>query len=147
MESGSVVEIYLFPSRWEPATVVEEAVAVAGAGLEGDRPRSEPRAIPLLSREVWQETTAELGADLAPQKRRANLLVTGLDLSQVVGCRLAVGDAELQVRGETTPCMNMEKVQPGLLQALVSYMRGGVFATVFRGGRIRTGDSITVWGE
>ena len=147
MANGSVIEIYLYPDKGGPATVVEAATVAAAGGLEGDRQRSGRRAITLLSREVWDETTVELGVDLPPQTRRANLLVSGLDLRLLIGKRASLGEVEIQIRGETTPCVNMDRAHAGLMQALERDQRGGVFATVFRGGSIRVGDQITVWGS
>ena len=101
----------------------------------------------LLSREAWLETTAEIGEELPPKTRRANLVVTGIDLRELIGRRLSVGEAEMQVRGETTPCFKMNLARAGLMQALVPDQRGGVFATISRSGNIRVGDAIAVWGE
>lgn len=70
--------------------------------MERDQQRSGRRAITLLSREVWDETTAELGVDLPPQTRRA-MLVSGLELGLRIGKRASMGEVEIQIRGETTP--------------------------------------------
>lgn len=141
---GTVEAIFVYPAKRQPGEAREEVIAVSGTGLEGDHTRGGARSVTLLSREAWEETMAELGADLPPEARRANLYVRGLDLAALIGRRLRIGGAELTVAGETTPCELMEAEKPGLLAALGPRMRGGVFGPVERTGSISRGDSITV---
>lgn len=142
--AGTVDAIFVFPVKRQPGEAREQVIAVSGTGLEGDHTRGGARSVTLLAREAWEETMAELGADLPPEARRANLYVRGLDLPALIGRRLRIGAAELTVAGETTPCQLMEDEKPGLLAALEPKMRGGVFGPVETTGSIRCGDSITV---
>ncbi len=146
MSTGRVKQIYLFPERLGPARVVDEVEAVAGRGLEGDQQRGKKRALTLLSQEAWDAAMAELGADLPPVLRRANLLLSGLDLAGLVERHLRIGAAEVWVRGETTPCGVMDQQYEGLQQALKPDMRGGVYGSVVGNGMIRVGDVVVVCG-
>lgn len=144
---GRVEEIFVYPERRRPASARQDAVAVRGVGLEGDHRRSAGRALTLVSREAWAQAMAELGADLPPQTRRANLVVSGIDLAALVGRRLRVGEAELRIGGETAPCALMELQRAGLRSALARHLRGGVFGTVEQTGRICRGDAIALLSE
>ena len=77
--------------------------------------------------------------ELPWQTRRANLLVDALPLHRSTGVRIVLGEAVLEVTGETDPCERMEEAQPGLFQALAPDWRGGVTCKVLANGVIRVG--------
>ena len=83
-----------------------------------------------------------LGADLPPSARRANLMVSGLDLKARAAACSCVGDARLKINGETRPCEQMEEAHPGLEELMRERWGGGVFAEVLDGGEIRVGDGV-----
>ena len=139
---GEVLAIFVFPEQRAPATPLSEVEAVAGQGLAGDHPRNPHRAVTMLSQQSWEEASAPFAGELPPETRRANLLIGG-DLAGTVGRRLRVGEAELLVRGETTPCDRMNEARAGLRKMLSVRMRGGVFGPVVKGGLIRVGDRVT----
>lgn len=143
-DSRQLLEIFVFPERRAPAQAVSEVEAIQDQGLAGDHPRTGKRQVTLLSLETWQETMGELGAALPASARRANLVVTGVDLPGSVGRRLRIGDVVIQVEGETTPCDRMEEQRAGLRDALVPRMRGGVFGRVTTGGQLRAGLPVEV---
>ena len=94
----------------------------------------------LLSREQWTRLTAHLGSP-NPIVRRANLLLSGLDL---VGSRhkvLRIGAVRVRVLGETRPCEDMDEAVPGLRDALSGPWGGGAFGEVLDDGEISVGDT------
>lgn len=121
---------------------VAEATVVAGQGLEGSVDRSRRRQITLLSREAWTQCMLELDGEADPARRRANILVSGLDLAHTRGRVLVIGEVRLAVGGELTPCERMEEVLPGLKAAMRPGWRGGIFAQALEGGVIRVGDLV-----
>lgn len=141
---GEVVSIYVRPAKREPVEARERVVAVAGVGLEGDHKQGGKRQVTLLSREAWQAACAEVGAELDPGVRRANLVVSGVALEQTVGARLRLGEVVVEVLGETDPCDRMEEAHPGLRGALEPDVRGGVFGRIERGGEIAVGEAVEV---
>lgn len=138
---GEVLAIFVFREQRAPATPLSEVEAVPGQGLAGDHPRNPHRAVTLLSQQSWQEAAAPFGGQLRPETRRANLLIAG-DLSGTIGRRLQIGETELLIRGETTPCDRMNEARAGLRKMLSVQMRGGVFGPVVKGGLIRVGDRV-----
>ena len=142
MSTAILEKIYIYPEKDKPGKELEACEVLAESGLTGDRRRSRRRSVTLLSSEVWADTIAGLGIDLSPVTRRANLLVSGVDLQAAVGRRLQIGEVVLKVWGETEPCQKMDDKFPGLQQALAPEMRGGVYAEVEQQGRFRVGDEI-----
>ncbi len=140
--SPALVAIYLRPGARHPTVEKQSALAVADVGLDGDHAHGGKRQVTLLSLESWRLACAELGRDLEPSIRRANLLVSGLQLESSIGGVITIGEVVLDILGETRPCELIDDGgRTGLQQALRPQRRGGVY------GRIRSGGKLTVGME
>ena len=120
----------------------EHADLSAGQGLVGSVDRSRRRQVTILSQEAWAACMSELGAEIDPSNRRANLLVSGIDLEQTRNRVLLVGDARLLIGGELTPCERMEEALAGLQATLRPHWRGGAFAQVLTAATVSIGDPV-----
>jgi len=125
---------------------VREATLVAGQGMQGSVGRSRRRQITILSREAWATATATLDFDPGPECRRANVLISGIELANTRGRILRVGECRIVIGGELTPCERMDEASLGLREALRPDWRGGVFGEVLEGRVVRVGDSVQ-WDE
>jgi hypothetical protein len=147
--------------------VRDEIVLVAGHGVEGDahagetvRRRSrfrgtwtEPnlRQVHLIQRELFDELAVE-GHEVAPGELGENVTTAGIDLLALPrGTRLRLGDAaEIELTGLRTPCVQLDRFQPGLMRRLIrrerdtTRLRAGVMAVVVEGGVVRPGDAVAV---
>jgi MOSC domain-containing protein YiiM len=121
------------------------AVLEAGRGLVGNADRGGRRQVTLISEARWRELMAEVGATLSPDARRANLVISDIDLENSRGRVLRIGACTLRIGGETRPCEQMEEAAAGLQQAMRTRWGGGAFAEVLEGGPITVGD-IVAWG-
>ena len=121
---------------------VRSAVLEPGVGLIENANRGGRRQVTILARERWTEIMQGLGTDLDPSARRANLLVSGIDLRNSRGRVLRIGAARVRINGETRPCERMEEAQRGLQAAMRERWGGGAFAEVVEGGEIRPGDPV-----
>lgn len=139
---GTLEAIWLKRAHRLPMTAVSEARLVAGQGIDGMVDRSRRRQITLVEREVWERLTRQLGGDVPPSKRRANLLVSGFPLADTRGRTLLIGDVRLVIAGELKPCERMDEALPGLRDAMYPNWQGGAFAQVLDDGVIRVGDPI-----
>lgn len=121
---------------------LREATLVAGQGMQGSVGRSRRRQITILAREAWETATAFLDFDPGPACRRANIMVSGIELFHTRGRILLVGTCRIAIGGELTPCERMDEAAPGLRDALRPDWRGGVFGEVLDGGVVRVGDPV-----
>jgi MOSC domain-containing protein YiiM len=144
---GTVEALVLAPQAAAPVVAVTSAVAVAGAGLEGDRylagtgtfasgrPGS---ALTLVDAAVLEELELGLGR---PVDHRRNVVVRGTDLNALVGRRFRLGDVVCQGRRLCEPCAHLERLNHGgVLRPLVH--RGGLRADIVAGGAVRVGDTL-----
>ena len=140
---GSLLAIWAKGARAEPMAPRSEGELVAGVGLRESAPARGKRQVTVLSREGWRKAAAEAGhPDADPALRRANLLVTGVDLRETRGRTLAVGATRILIHGETKPCERMDAGAASLREALGPDWRAGAFGEVVRGGTIRVGDPV-----
>jgi MOSC domain-containing protein YiiM len=146
MASGVLESIWIKRFKRGPMDPVRGAQLVAGRGIVGNANQGGRRQVTIISREAWGNATRELGADVPPHLRRANLLVSGIELANTRGRVLRVGPCRLRVYGETKPCWQMEEAYVGLQLALRPDWRGGVFAEALDDGPIAVGDAVE-WVE
>jgi MOSC domain-containing protein YiiM len=143
MPAGRVVGIFL--KRGHGGVMDAQANAVVDErGLVGNANRGGFRPITLVSSDRWDELMSQVGATLGPQARRANLILSGIDLENTRGRTLAIGACRLRIGGETRPCELMDEAAAGLQNAMKSRWGGGAYATVVEGGGIAVGDPV-VW--
>ena len=132
--------IWLKRAKLGPMDPVTDATLVAGSGLDRNANRGGRRQVTIISAERWREMMQALGRDLDPSVRRANLLVSGLDLENTRDRVLRVGGCRLKVNGETRPCERMEEAAAGLRAIMAERWGGGIFAEVLDDGVIQIGD-------
>jgi hypothetical protein len=143
--TGSVAALLVAPDAELPLVRVDEAVAVAGRGLEGDRYAAGRgtfgagggRGYELTLIEA--ETLDELG--LPWETARRNVVTRGVSLNPLVGRRFRIGAVECVGRRLAEPCAHLERVsRTKLLRPLVH--RGGLRADIVAGGPLRVGDEL-----
>ena len=138
--------IWIKRAKQGPMDAKTEAELVAGKGLRGNANLGGRRQVTIIEQEVWAWLMAELGSDLPPETRRANLMVSGFSLKDRRGQTLRIGDCRIVIKGETKPCNQMDEVLPGLRELMFPEWRGGAFGQVLDDGVIKVGDSIR-WEE
>ncbi len=142
-EGGAKLEaIWLKTERRGAMAAVREADLVEGLGLEGNADRGGVRQVTLLEVEAWERAMEELGADVDPAARRANLLVRGIDLRDSADRVLEIAGCRIRIRGETRPCARMDEAAAGLRNALEPDWRGGAYGMVLEGGSVAVGDPV-----
>lgn len=121
-----------------------EVEAIAGKGLIGDRfaGGSGKRGITLIQAEHLPVVAALAGKpELMPALLRRNLVVSGLPVLALKGCRFRIGEVVCEGTGPCDPCSRMEEaLGVGGYNAMRGH--GGLTARVLTGGRIRIGDRV-----
>lgn len=149
-DAGRVELIALTGAAKAPMTVVPQATARAGRGLEGDRyfgargTFSDPHAtgtdLTLIEAEVLEQLALPT-ASLAPEDARRNVVTRGIDLNALVGARFAIGEVHCVGRRLCEPCAHLQRLTvPGTLRELIH--KGGLRADVLTDGIIRRGDPV-----
>lgn len=144
-ETGKLEAIWVKRFKGGPMDPQQEAGLVAGRGIEGNANQGGTRQVTILSKETWESLAKGLEQPVDPSARRANLMVSGVELKHCRGRVLQIGNVRFRLNGETRPCEQMEAAQPGLKQALSADWNGGAFGEVLDDGMLRVGDAV-VWG-
>ena len=88
------------------------------------------RQVTFIEKEVFDLLRDRFGDSIGPEMRRANFMVTGVELKETVGRILSVGGLKVKISGETKPCKIMDDACQGLREALVDEWKGGVYGCV-----------------
>ena len=145
-ETGVIEAIAVAPAAGESAIHLDQARAIAGEGLEGDRhivgkgtfPSGLPgSALTLIEAEVCESFDPPLSLD----EHRRNIVTRGIALNALVGHEFKVGPVHCRCMRLCEPCTVVDRyaARP-VLRALVH--RGGVRADILSGGTIRVGDRV-----
>ena len=141
---------------------------VAGLGVEGDahlgeqikhrsRVRRNPqepnrRQVHVIHAELHDELRAG-GFAVEAGQMGENVTTRGIDLLGLpTGTRLRMGDsAVVEVTGTRNPCKQLDRIQPGLMDATLDrdadgslIRKAGVMGVVLAGGEVRPGDAVAV---
>jgi MOSC domain-containing protein YiiM len=139
---GRVEQLWIKRSHRGPMDPQPRLRLVAGGGAVGNADQGGRRQVTIIAREVWDTLMRELDSDAGPETRRANVLVSSLDLRQSRGRTLRLGTARVRVRGEVKPCNRMEEAVPGLRALMYPDWRGGAFVEVVESGEVAVGDEV-----
>jgi MOSC domain-containing protein YiiM len=139
-ENGWLEAIWIKRARSGPMDPAQHARLITGQGMVGNANWGGRRQVTVIAQEAWEALREELGPAVTPIVRRANLLVSGMDLRNTRGRVLEIGSVHILVHGEMRPCNLMEETVPGLEAAMESDWRGGVYGAVAQGGTITVGD-------
>src|SRR5437764_7849387 len=151
MFEGTVISINIASAAEAPMQSVNEARAVPGQGLEGDRycvgngtfSKAKPdRELTLIEAEAIEAMKRELNVDYGLGDSRRNVVTRGVPLNHLVGKEFLIGDVKVRGLRLCEPCshlqkLSQEKVLPGLIH------RGGLRAQILSEGTIRVGQSVT----
>ncbi len=151
--TASVISIHIASESGGPLVQLNEAVLIAGKGIEGDRNyrhegAAPARQITLIEEEKVAEFNRQTGLAMQPGMTRRNLVTRGVNLNQLAGKRFRVGDTVLEGVELCQPCAGLGALHAGgqVSQAQVvrnMVDRGGLRACIIKGGTIRPGDSIS----
>ena len=137
---GRIVKIWLKRFKGGPMDPVLFAEAVPGRGLAGNANQGGKRQVTIIDEDRWKEACAELGIDVDPSARRANVMLRGIDLENMRGRTLRIGPMLVRIYNETRPCEQMDEAQQGLREALKPRWRAGAYGEILEGGVVRVGD-------
>lgn len=166
--SGTVTAVSSSPKHTFGKQTRESIRLLAGLGVEGDahlgetvkhrsRVRQDPtqpnlRQVHLIHSELHDELR-DAGFTVSAGQMGENVTTSGVDLLGLpTGARLYLGDtAVVEVTGLRNPCSQLDRFQPGLMDAVLDrdehgglIRKAGIMGIVLTGGEVRPGDPIRV---
>jgi MOSC domain-containing protein YiiM len=150
MWSGKVESIQIAPSAKAPMQSVEQAKAIPGVGLEGDRyalktgtfykPQPEFE-LTLIEAEAIEAILREYKISMVSGDGRRNIVTRDVPLNHLVGREFTIGPVRIRGIRLCEPCRHLEAVTSlPLIKGLRH--RGGLRAQILTRGLIQVGDLI-----
>ena len=100
------------------------------------------RQVSLIEREQIAEHAVSLGLEtISPGAVRANIETFGINLIQLIGSEVEIGEAILKFYEPRDPCRQMDAVCQGLRERMMN-SRQGVMAEIVKSGVVRIGDTV-----
>lgn len=154
MNAGTVEFIYIASAAAAPTHPVNEAHAIPGVGLEGDRYAlgqgtfSKPmpdRELTLIEVEAIEALQRDYHFELAPGEARRNVVTRGVALNHLVGQDFQIGEVKIRGIRLCEPCDHLQRLT-GLEVIRGLSHRGGLRAQILTHGTIRVGDRVSLCG-
>jgi MOSC domain-containing protein YiiM len=148
---GQIVSIHIAARASAPTQAVEQARAVPGRGLEGDRYflrvgsfSGRPgwwAELTLIESEAMEAVRRDYGIELAAGEMRRNIVTRDVPLNHLVGMEFRIGEVRLAGVKLWEPCGHLEKLTRPMVRAVLVH-RGGLAARILTEGWIRVGDTV-----
>lgn len=149
---GTVASLHLHPAKGgQPFQPVEEMELNEGKGILGNpryfariRGNGEvsKRQVSIIEREQIAEHAETLGLKrIPPGIVRSNIETSGIDLIELLGWEVEVGEALVHFYEARTPCAKMDQIAPGLRKLMCNDQQG-VLGQVVRSGKVMVGDKV-----
>jgi len=151
MFEGTIVAINIASAAEAPMRSVDEAHAVPGKGLEGDRyflrqgtyykPQPD-RELTLVEAEAIEAFRDDFKIDFDLAATRRNVVTRGVPLNHLVGKEFWIGEVKARGLRLCEPCSHLQSLShPKVLPGLVH--RGGLRAQILSEGTIRVGATVS----
>ena len=123
---------------------VDDVRFVENGGIDNDANfgRSK-RQVTIIEKEVF-DAIADTLPGVDPAMRRANVMISGVQLNETRDQILTLGNVRIHIHGRTRPCERMDEQLPGLTKALVPEWYGGAYGVVLNDGEIKIGDEASL---
>ena len=79
--------------------------------------------------------------------RQDKIIDDPFNLLCLIGRRIRLGSALLEATVETKPCSHIDRLTPGLRQALITNGRGGICCRILEAGTVRPGDEASLMDD
>jgi MOSC domain-containing protein YiiM len=143
---GELKWIGVRPERKANMTNIQQVIALAGQGLEGDhrvgKTLGSGRQVTIISEEYIQQISHYLGGkNVHPALLRRNLVVKNINLTALRYQTFQIGDAIFEAGALCHPCSRMEHaLGRGGVAAMMGH--GGLCCKIIQTGKIQVGDAV-----
>lgn len=141
-DTHTVLKLWRRPIAGGPMEPCDILELKTDGGVVGDHTFGGSRHLTLIFEDDWNAAAAELGREVDPSGRRANVLLSGGNGQRLVGRTIRLGGVRVEVKSVTSPCAVMERAGKGLMNALKPDGRAGVWGRLLDDGTLRPGDAL-----
>ena len=131
------------PHKGSPVEEVDELQLTVENGMLGDHYSgiSRKRQVTLMQDDFLMQVSQRMGFKVDMTMTRRNILIQGINLTDLIGKRFRIGTAVLEGTGPCKPCKQMDKtIGPGGWKAMEGL--AGITARVIEGGQVKPGDNL-----
>ncbi|WP_410764684.1 MOSC domain-containing protein [Haloferax sp. DFSO60] len=149
---GRVESLYIATANGE-AMKAKDAVVMKPGGIEGDRyfdgtgyfSATDACQVTLVDAAVLEDARETFGVDLSNGAHRRNVVLSGIDPTDLLDATFTLGEATLRGTALRPPCSYLAGLidDEDVVDALREE-RGGVCADVLEPGRVEVGATLTV---
>jgi MOSC domain-containing protein YiiM len=152
MSSGTVESIHIAATAQGAPQSVDQAIAMPGAGLEGDRyalrlgtfykPKPDFE-LTLIEAEAIDALRRDYHVELSAGEARRNIVTRNVPLNHLVGREFTIGEVRIRGIRLCEPCDHLEKLTgKAVIKGLLH--RGGLRAQILTPGTLHVGDKVIV---
>ena len=150
MWTGTIESIHIASAAEATIQSVDQAQAIPGVGLEGDRYAKGQgtfyKPLPdfeltLIEAEAVEALKRDYGVDIAPGEARRNLVTRGVPLNHLVGHEFQIGEVKIRGIRLCEPCDHLQRLTGRPVLKGLRH-RGGLRAQILTPGTIHVGDVV-----
>ncbi|HIC44030.1 MAG TPA: MOSC domain-containing protein [Sulfurimonas sp.] len=121
----------------------EEVYLEVNKGIKDDRFEFSTYPLTFMSEEVMKDVCSVLDLAYEPKLFRRNIVISGINLNQLIGKSFQVGDVIFEGMEHCSPCTWMNAVmKKGAYRQMSG--RGGLRVRVLKNGKLKTGTNILI---
>ena len=145
---SKIIQIGITKLNNQDIEIINSAKLIAGKGIEGDRfcleNKDETSQLSLIESENIDYYNKKFNTNFSYIQFRRNLITKDIELNDLVGKILLIGDVNLAVHDLCRPCKNLQE-KLGKDNIIKEFLRrGGLRCEILNSGTIAIGDSIKV---
>lgn len=143
MMDGTVVSVHRVNEKQGSAIRLPIAFFITDTGLSGDyrERKGKSRQVSLIEEESLLLIGKQLGIEIPDGASRRQIVTRGINLNDMIGKMLRVGEIEILVEDVCSPCSRMEATIGAGAKELMKG-RGGVHGRIYRMGYVKEGDLV-----
>jgi len=141
---AEITSIHVVRKRNDAAKPCDRATVRSNFGIVGDyrSDKFQIGQITLIEAEAVDALSCKLGYEIPAGASRRQIMVKGIELNELIGQNLRIGQILARVEEKCKPCKNMEtKIGPGARDAMND--KGGIRCRIIKGGELHIGDKVT----
>ncbi len=142
---AEIISIHVVRKRNDVAEPCDHVTVRSNFGIVGDyrSDKFQIGQITLIEAEAVDALSCKLGYEIPAGASRRQIMVKGIELNELIGQNLRIGQILARVEEKCKPCKNMEtKIGPGARDAMND--KGGIRCRIIKGGELHIGDKVTV---